>query len=104
MSNDYVAKKIMEIDTSIDIVGNFLVDYLEWHPALKSDTLLVEDDDSNIIWTITAPAGAPANEAYAIEQLKFAFPTKFRGLYITIASAGTLYIHLNQRSPLAVEV
>lgn len=101
MSNDYESKKIWEIDTSVDVDGNFLVDYLEWHPSAKGDTLLVEDDDSNVIWSITAPAGAPSNEAYAIEQLKFAFPTKFRGLYITISSAGTLYVHLSERSPLA---
>lgn len=100
MSNDYENKRIMEIDTSVDIDGNFLVDHFSWCPNAKNDTLLVEDDNSNVIWTITAPAGAPSNEAYAIEQLKFAFPTKFRGLYITI-SDGMLYIHLSEKSPLA---
>lgn len=100
MSNDYESKKVWEIDTSVDVDGTFLVDYFEWHPNAKGDTLLVEDNDSNVIWSITAPAGAPANEAYALEQLKFAFPTKFRGLYITI-SDGTLYVHLNEKSPLA---
>jgi hypothetical protein len=98
MSNDYDGIRNWTIDTSENIDGTFVVDYMEWHPNAKNDTLAIVDANSDPIWNIKAAAAASSHEAYAIEVYKPPTPRKCRGIYITI-SAGTLYVFLNKNSP-----
>lgn len=100
MSNTYEGDRVWTIDTSENIDGSFVVDFFQWHPNAKNDTLAIVDSNSEPIWNIKAASSAASHEAYAIEELRFPFPRKCKGLYITI-SAGTLYVYLNKISPLA---
>ena len=92
MANDWTTNPRV-----IDTAGNngSLVENiktLEWHPSAADDDLEVQDDAGNVLWKIRALAGAPNNEAEAIET-KEINRRGVGGVVIVTIDGGTLYIH-----------
>lgn len=102
MSNSYVGKRTMILDTAIDIDGVYLVDDFTYYPNAKNNDLIINDANGDEIWTIRAVAGAPNSEAYAIEVKEYKIkPRKCRGIYVATIDGGSLLVHLSDKSPLA---
>jgi len=94
MANDWT-KNPMEIDTAENNAGDYLINYMEWHPNAANDDLEVQDGAGNVLWKIRAIAPSSNDETSGIEKTEIgAFPLPAHGLNVVTIDGGTLYVHL----------
>lgn len=64
---------------------------LEWHPSAGGQSLLVIDNDSNVLFKVQSAGSATNGETQYVEWKEFEGIVK--GINVSTIGGGTLYIH-----------